>query len=483
MTAAEPAAIEPAQTPLIRNIAYSLSGGAAQRLLSGVLHFHLARMLGPLGYGIVSLASAAVSLAGVCVSWGTDITGMRAVARAPEHAVSIWRAYTRHRIVLCAAVLVLVLCYASLCVPIGPGRAAVAVGSLQLIFLATSPTFALAGLERILLMNGLTAIGALLQLIATVALVHSQADAVRAVALGAIPPVVLLVGAAVLIPRGEAPRSRPAGSGLIGFVREGAQPVVTWLCSAATVNLDLAIIGALCDPFQTGLYAIGWKLRGVLFSGNALLQTALLPRIAAARGDSRELKGALLYVEAFTGFLTTGVVIASAPGITALLGAKYAGAHVAVSILAIHTGLLYLFQSAVNPLMVEHRESLAMRFYCLEATLSLLAVAIGVALGGVTGAASGAAIAELVTVLVVFRCSDAAEGANPGLLLAMGGVAVSLGYAFQSAGAFHLPVLPVAIVKAAGYLILFPAILILMMRKQSTSICRTLLHGHDPVLR
>jgi O-antigen/teichoic acid export membrane protein len=464
----------PAGQSLIANVIYAVGGGSAQRLLSGILHFYLAHVLGPLGYGLVSLAAATISIAGVCVSWGIDITGMRAVARSPDSAADLWISSTRHRLLLTFGALLITVLYAIYFAPSSVARLAIFVGCLQLILLAASPAFVFVGLQRILLMNGLASAGILLQLGLTLALVHGESDSIRAVALAALPPLTMVLGALVYFSWRPRVKTVRTNNTFLSFLREGKHPVAVWFCSTATLNVDLSIIAAVSSPVQAGFYAIGWKLRGMLFGGNALLQTALLPRIAANPNDTDELKRVLLYIEGFVGFVMTGALIACGIDITRLLGPQYTGAYVVISVLGIHTGLLYLFQAAINPLMVENKDAVAMRFYSLETILCIVGVGIGVTVHGILGAACGLVLAEVISLLLIFRLTNAGHGTNSRALWGMGILSVSLGYVFQYIGLPWLPVFIRVVVKGLIFLLTFSAILFLVKREDSKSIFRKL---------
>ena len=384
---------------MLENLLYTATGSLAQRVLSSLGQLYLARVLGPAVFAAVSYPAAVLTYAGIPVAWGADIVGMREVSREPRNAREIYARLTAYRLMLAALVVPLMVLYGWRVAPAIQLKWLTGIYAVQLIAFAVSPGFALCGLEKMGTQAAISTGVALFQMVGFAVAVHREGDLGVAVSIIVAGPFLLAIASQLSLGwRLGADLRLFDWSGFRGFLRQGAPIVSIWLASGVSMNADLLMAARYGVGAELGIYAVAWKVRAMLMSGNSIIQSAIMPRLAA--GDERSaapLHAAMIAIEGTIGLLLGGaLILAGGPLARLMLGKAYAGSGPVLSAIGVHLAAMYTVQAVVNPLMVWGRHHDAVIIYATSALCSGGGGLIGGALAGVLGIAIGIAAGEIV---------------------------------------------------------------------------------------
>ncbi len=320
---------------ILNNLFYLSAGELLARLAHFAAFAHLARALGPSGFGGVGFAMTVASYLLIPVLQGYDSVGIREVARDHRRVEAYAGGILAIRLLSAAAVWLALLGALALFPPEPRLGALLALFGLTLFPAAASLKWAFQALER----NRPVAVaGIVAQLIFA-----AGAFTVRGPDQSLEVPLYLLAGemAGALLLAGVFCRS----VGRLGLVwdraqwralfRESAPLALSTLLGTLLFNFDVLALAWFRTPAEVGVYTALYRLVLLLFAPLTLFQLSIFPTLARApAGELKRLAGtALRYLAAVFAPLPVAGLFAAGPALGLLFGAEYAAGATALRIL------------------------------------------------------------------------------------------------------------------------------------------------------
>ena len=383
---------------VIRSIATLVTGEVLGRLTAFLATTLIARRLGPEGFGIIGFALAVSGYLGLAVSSGLSQIGIREVARAPDRAVAVYSMVATTRLILATGAFV-VLAAVAVVLPKSPATQLVtALAGLSFFSAALDPGWVMKGLERPVLASLGSVSGQAVYVLLAWLFVAGPADVARV-------PVVQFVGeltAAALLIALLVRRERPRLAVAQGLVMLGEARYLTLarLLRLVVISADVVMLGFMASDRAVGLYSAAYRVAFLLMAVAGVVGFAYLPSFArevqADREATRRLIGDSVGLAAIVGApLVAGVFVTAERALVVLFGTEYADGAVALRLLALATGVVFLHWSQTSYFVVGHRFRLQAAINGAAAVLNIVLNLILIPPFGIAGAAAATVIAEL----------------------------------------------------------------------------------------
>ena len=418
---------------LARNVLAMLVWQGANYLAPLLTFPHLARTLQPAGFGQYGLYLVVGGWMTIFTDWGTNFTGVRAVAQADAQTGSIDEAFWDIFVVRLAIALLL------LAGTVGCLLATAADRHVWLLALsawliafgnALTVSFCLQGLERLDAFATAAVIGKLLTVPATLLLVGSADAAWVAVAIqGAGGMAVGLLSLLLLLRTRRLGRIRWSWRGSATHLRDGIPVLLSTVSHGFYSSSATTVLGWSAGQAVTGVFVCADRIRLALQGLVSQLAQAVFPRVSRLAVTDRRAAVLLLRRLALVQLVGMGSLCALlallAPEVVRLVAGPSYAASVAVLRILAPGVVLVAVNNAIGfqTLMSFHRERAVARITVAAALCNGALMLPLVALGG----AEGAAWCVLVTEAILFG-SFVWRGARDGLLsLDQPGVAAARG--------------------------------------------------------
>lgn len=358
---------------------------------------YLARVLEPERFGYIGAGLALVAYFVLPVNLGLNVLGAREVARAPERVRPLVGEVLGLRLVLVGAALAVYLGVVAVLPKPFLFKAVLAVQGLSLFGHALTLEWVYQGVERMGVLAGRNVAVAVLALAGAVAFVRSPDDVV----LAALVTVVALIGGngwllGTYWREFGRPRPNFEWRGALRLARSALPVAGSLFMLSVYTNLDQLMLVALRPEEEVGWYLAAYKLLAASMVPGDILYQAFLPGLSSAYGDlgTMRLRGRGFAVALFV----VGVPIAVggaavAPGLIDLFfGSDFAPAGLALSILMVNAGLVYLGKAYGDALIAWNRERPYMVVLAGGAVLNLVLNVLLIPPYGLYGAAFATAL-------------------------------------------------------------------------------------------
>ncbi|MBK5298320.1 MAG: flippase [Vicinamibacteria bacterium] len=320
----------------------------------------LAHRLGPEGFGIVGFAAAVAGYLALAVNSSLHEVGAREIARAGDRAAEIYWSVAAVRLLLAVAAFAL-LSAVAWSLPKPPvTRLVVLLCGLSFFSLAVDPTWVLKGLERPVMAGVGLVLGQCLYAAGVLVVVRGPADVTWVPVVQFVGEILAALILCLLVVRPARPRFALADG--LQVVRSSGYLGLARVFRVVAITSDVVLLGVLATDRQVGLYSAAYRLTFLLLSIAASVTAAYLPAYARAIGErevTRRLLETSLGTSALVGApLVAGTVILASPLMTFLFGAEYAEGAVALQLLALSVGVVFLYSGVSNVLITWHRSRL-----------------------------------------------------------------------------------------------------------------------------
>lgn len=386
-----------------RAISRAIAALAGGEILARVAAFAatavLARRLGPEGFGIIGFATALCGYLALAVNGGLHEIGTREVARTPARAVALYGAVATARLLLAAAALVVLAAVAWILPKPPEVRLVVLLSGLSFFSLAVDPVWVFRGLERphtaaagLILAQGLYAIGVVLLIqrppdLLYVPILQFGGEAVAALAL-----------AGWLIRHRQV--SFAVGEG-IRILRAARNVGLARLLRTIVITFDVVLLGFLATQREVGLYSAAYRVTFLLMAVVAAIAAAYQPSYARVVGGetapTRRLLEASLGTAALVGApLVIGTFVMAPQLLPWLFGAGYVDATLALRLLTVGVGVLFLHWISSGVLIVTNRTGLYAWIHGVAAAANIGLNLVLIPRFGIAGAAAATVAAEIL---------------------------------------------------------------------------------------
>lgn len=396
-------------------------GEALARVIVFSVTIHLARVLGPSGYGVIGVATAVLLYFTALADGGIEYLGAREVAAAPDRTRALAEAALGVRLTVAAA---LVLCLAVIGVFVlpEPDGAVLAVYGLTLLPAAASVRWIHLGAERAGRIAIARVTGETVMAIGVWTLVRSVGDIARVPAAQFTGDVVAALLLALFLRRAGIPlRLRFRPSRALPMLHRAWPLTAHALLGLVIFNSDFLVLRAFKDARAVGLYAAVYTLVSFAINlGGAYGQSMITP-LTRVRHDPAALQS--LYRRCLQHLLVVGLPMAVGGSLLAgdivpfLFGPQYAPAADALRILLWSVPVALVRNGAMIGLIALNAPRDVLRTTSWAAVFN---VGLNIALIpfiGILGAAISTLLTELVrmflTVLFVTRLHLPFPGFRP----------------------------------------------------------------------
>ncbi|MBY0330168.1 MAG: oligosaccharide flippase family protein [Acetobacteraceae bacterium] len=453
---------------MARNFALLLLGEMAGQVVAFLVTAHLARALGPGGFGIWTFAVSVIVYLTVVVDAGTEAWGMREVSTRPARLRPAVAGVVGLRLALAglAAAAVVTLAAAG---AFGPERGwALAFGAVSLLGFALNPAWALRGIEVAAPVAAANLLQRLVFAGLAVALVGAPGD-VRYTTLwqGVADLAAAGLCLAALVPHGGLPwraafRLARAWAVLRRSWPMGASRALRGAMSTAGV----VVLAYTWPDAVVGEFGAALRLALGLLLVSSIFGLVVLPATARAcrRGGPEEAKvvtatfhllGTLLVP------LCVGLAVLAEPVLALVFGPGYAAAALPLRILMAMVVVMGLSDNLRRVLQARHRQGLDLRLVVAAAVVGLAVTGPTVWFGGAAGAAAAMLAGESVLMILA---AVAVRRTGPSGALAASLAGPALAAAVMAAGVLLLRHLSLAVSVPAGAAI-YAAMLLLWRRR------------------
>ena len=373
------------------------------RAIGFFITVYLARVLGPAGYGLVSVGLAVLGHAQLLSSPGIQVVEARNAARSGAMSPERFGGVLSLRLVL--SVLLFLIAWGVMFFLHLDGEAiAVMMWSLAVLFpLAIAPDWFLQGRERMGPVGMARVIGYLFYGAAVWLLVGSETDVAMAPAafcagsIGTVAMLWIAVGREFALPRFSFDVRL-----WITILRDNLPVGFAMFVGQMVLNLPPLLLAAMWSNAEAGVYNAALKLVFLLLAIDRVLNALLLPAMTRVRetrpDDLARLTGLSLRMVLSLAALIIVPGMFIVPALLALVfGGAYAGAEGAARILLVYVGLTLVNSVAVCALLASGQERIYSRAMVRGSTILAVAMLALTPLWGVTGTAVGAVIGELTT--------------------------------------------------------------------------------------
>lgn len=395
---------QPAWRALVRRFAALASGESAARLIGFVAVILMARRLSPTGFGLVVLGTTLVNWFRIVVDSGTEVIGVRDVARNPRRFREIAEPILGLRLALSLAAGGLLAGTAVLLPATATDRQAAVLFAVVLPVVALNLRFMVLGVEKAKAVAVGNVASQAVIVAGVVTLVQSRHDLLlvpAVLAVGELLYAIVVLGAVAR--RFGLVRPRVNLTAWFGLLRTGFPLTVNSVARTALYSFDVVLIGILLSRWEVGLYGAAYK--PVMFGSGlvALLSVSVLAAcsVPGAAGE----RAALVRRTALTaGGVTTLVAVGLSLGadlfLTRFFGQGYGAAAPALAILAWTLPVLACTIPYGSVLIAADRQRRLMRNNLTGAAFNVAANFVAVPLVGIEGAAA-VTVASLLIVLVL----------------------------------------------------------------------------------
>jgi O-antigen/teichoic acid export membrane protein len=396
---------------LVRSVATLVLGETVARVFGLVAVVLLARNLGPAGFGLVAVGMGIVGRLAVVSDSGTELIGVRDVAREPERFRELTEKILGLRLALSLGIAALFVVGVYVFTDPSPAR------DVDLRFALALPAMALnlrwmvlgIGAERAVAAGNVAARGAFLVGITLLVLPSSAVERVPyAYAAGELVYACILLAAVLpahgwIVPRVDL---RFWGATL----RQGLPLLVSSL-ARGVAPVELLIITAFASSRQAGLYSAGTKPMYFVATLLGLVYVGFIASYSAASADEtlgllRRSAAASLAVS-FAAAL--GLSIAAGTVMPLVFGRTYAAAAVVVAI-AVWRLPFSALSTPFNGLLVSAgRQSLLMRNNIIAGVLNVAGALVAMPLVGIDGVAAVSVLAGAAVLALNYRTARREE--------------------------------------------------------------------------
>lgn len=385
---------------LVRSFSTLAVGEVVARLAGLAAVLLLARRLGPVGFGIVTLGLTLIGWFGLVVDSGTELLNVRNIAREPERFAEIASRVLGLRLVLGLCCMAVFIAGVQLFTRSDTVRSVLVLFGFALPALALNLRWMVLGIHRARAIAIGNIAGRTVILLGAVVLVHDFQDIRRVPFLEVGAEVVY--GAAILI----------AVARNFGFVvpkvdlaswwttlRDGAPLMVNSFARASSYSFDIIVIELVLGPHDLGLYGAGSKPVLFVTSLLGLFSLALLSSLSSAPPEAAD----ALFRRAVRSGLGVSVPVATVMSATAIVvmplvfGHPYQSAGLVLAILAWRIPLAAFGAPYVSMLIARDGQVVAMRNNLLAAALTICGDLAAIPLFGLAGAACVGVVSALAS--------------------------------------------------------------------------------------
>jgi O-antigen/teichoic acid export membrane protein len=395
---------QPAWRILMRRFVALAGGESGARLLGFVAVTFMARRLSPEGFGLVVLGTTLVTWFRIVMDSGTEVLGVRDVARDPRRFREIAQPILGLRLALSIAAGGLLAGTIALLPAAAADRQAALLFALVLPVVALNLRFMVLGVGK----AKAIAVGNIASQAVVVAgvfiFVQSRHDLIvipAVIAVGELLYAIVVLGA--LVRRFGFVRPQINLTGWLDLLRSGFPITINNIARAALYSFDLLLIGFVLTRWHVGLYAAAYK--PVLFGSGMVSLLSVSALTAYSAESSRGQRAALvrrtaLHAGALTAIAALVLSLGAELFLTRLFGQAYGAAAPALAILAWTLPLLACTVPYGSVLIAANRQRRLMRNNLTAAAFNIAANFAVVPLVGIEGAA-GVTLASLLIVLVL----------------------------------------------------------------------------------
>jgi O-antigen/teichoic acid export membrane protein len=394
----------PAWRALLRRFATLAAGEGATRLVGFVAVVVMARRLSPGAFGLVVLGTTLVNWFRIVVDSGTEVIGVRDVARAPQRFRELVEPILGLRLALSAAAVALFVVAASALPGTATDREAAVLFALILPVVAMNLRWIVLGVEKAKAVAVGNVLCQIVILGVVVEFVRGRHDVLMVplgMAAGELLYAVVVLGAVTrqfgfLRPRIDL-------GAWTRVLRSGLPLTINGIARTALYSFDVLLIALVLTRFDVGLYGAAYK--PVMF-GSTFVGLLSVSFLAAYSASSHSAERASLVrrtvLAAGAAGSVSALVLCGVAGtfLTTVFGPDYAGATTALMILSWTIPVLALTLPYGNALIEGDRQGVLMRNNLVGAAVNVAGNLAAVPLFGIQGAAA-VTLASLLLVLVL----------------------------------------------------------------------------------
>ena len=364
----------------------------------------VARSLGPEGYGIIGFGTAFVSYFSLLIILGTDVYGVREIAKFPDQSKRLVSRILGLRFGL--ALLALATYFFVIWIIDQPQTVKI-VMTIQAIGPATvviAVDFIFEGQQKMRPVAIRGAGTSLLALAAVLLLIRDTNDLYIAAAIPVLATAIGILWLAVLANKRLVPLQLGfQKSGLFNVARNCIPIAMGVFLSAIFFHVDIVMLGLLRSKFETGLYTGMARLLMVTFAFGHLVTTGFRPVLAAAFPKSSEMffqYRANVVAVVFLGFpIIASVVFFPKEIIQLVFGLKFSGGVSTLIILHVAAIFYYSINAASSALISWNDQIAHMWIFAIAAATNLFLNLVLIPIYGMEGAAWATLISTLIMLI------------------------------------------------------------------------------------
>ena len=470
---------------MARNFGLLLLGEMAGQVVAFLVTAHLARALGPGGFGIWTFAVSVIVYLTIVVDAGTEAWGMREVSTRPARLRPAVAGVVGLRLALAglAATAVVALAAAG---AFGPERGwALAFGAVSLLGFALNPAWALRGIEVAAPVAAANLLQRLVFAGLAVALVGAPGD-VRYVTLwqGTADLVAAALCLAALAPHGLPRRAAFRLARAWAVLRRSWPMGASRVLRGAMSTAGVVVLAYTWPDAVVGEFGAALRLALGLLLVSSIFGFVVLPATARAcrRGGPEEAKvvaATFHLLGTLLAPLCVGLAVLAEPVLALVFGSGYAAAALPLRILMATVVVMGLSDNLRRVLQARHRQGLDLRLVVAATVVGLAVTGPVVWFGGAAGAAAAMLAGESVLMILA---AVAVRRTGPSGALAASLARPALAAAVMAAGVLLLRHLSLAVSVPAGAAI-YAAMLLLWRRRLLADLHRLEGGGSPPAGR
>ncbi len=457
----------PPRLLVARNFSLLMAGELVGQLVIFLLTAHLARVLGPDGFGVWTFATSAVLYLTLLVDAGTENWGMRRVSASPARLRQSVADVVGLRLLLAGAITVAILLFALSGASTPDRRMALAYGASSLLAYALNLAWALRAVEVAAPVAAANLLQRLAMLGLAFAFVRAPED-VRYVLLW--QGIAELAGAALcvlaLVPRGL-PRPRAFRLGRVRGVLRQAWPMgVSRAMRGVMFMVPVGVLALCWTDAVVGVYGAALRIAMALVVVSSIYGIVVFPTISRAcvAGGAAEpeiLAASFRLLAALIVPVCVGIAVLAEPIVTLVFGPAYGAAVLPLQILMAAMLAAGFSDNLRRVLIGRRRQVLELRLMGWAMLVNLVLSGLMAWLAGAAGAASAVLAAELV-LLVFLAWGVHRTGPTVGLAVPLSRPAAAA--AVMGLAVFALRGQSLVVIIPAGAMIYFGVLLLLRWR-------------------
>ena len=403
MTHDHPSHTHSAWRALLRRFATLSVGESIARVFGLVAVIVMARRLSPGAFGLVVFGTTLVAWFRTVVDSGTEVVGVRDVAREPWRFRELVQRILGLRLALSSAAAVLFVAVAAVLPATATDRRAAVLFALILPVVALNMRWMVLGVEKEKAVAVGNIAGQIIVVCGVVYLVRDRHDVLWVpVSMAAGELVYAAFVLAAVKQRFGLMWPRVDLAAWMRVIRAGTPIAVNGIARTALYSFDVLLIATVLTRFDVGLYGAAYK--PVLFASTVvgLLSVSFLAAYAASQGAARTslVRRTVVCGIAVGSLVALAITAVAGPLMRDVFGADYAGAATALMILAWTIPLMAATLPYSNALIEADRQGIMMRNNLIAACANALANLAAVPLVGIEGAAA-VTVASFMLVLVL----------------------------------------------------------------------------------